>query len=124
ADTTVMVAMDDMHRLGVAVEHVHERAFVVQLFHGTVHAIQPGAHVLCAGFGENDVAEQQAENPAEGPAARLHCAPRSSGCCRSGDTVASIAAASRAAGVTSAPTTFECTEVRLNRDAYSPWCMR
>ena len=43
---TVGVAMHDVQRLRRAVEHVHERAAVVQVLDGAVHALEPRARFL------------------------------------------------------------------------------
>ena len=40
--------MHDVQRLRRAVEHVHERAAVVELFDGAVHALEPVARLLRA----------------------------------------------------------------------------
>src|SRR5690606_10310384 len=46
ADASVVIAVDDVHRLGVVAEHVHESAFVVELDDRTIHAVEPPASVL------------------------------------------------------------------------------
>ena len=46
ADPAVLIAMNDVQRFRGTAEHVHERALIVELFDGAVHAIEPLASLL------------------------------------------------------------------------------
>src|SRR5690606_27267088 len=48
ADTSVLIAMDDVHGLGVAAQQMNERAFVAELLDGAAHAVDPAPLVLRA----------------------------------------------------------------------------
>ena len=112
AAAAVRVAVNDVQPFGSALEQVHERAAIVELLHGAVHLVEPRTRFLRRGVGGRDDREQHERKTQR--ARHRHSAGRRT------DAGSMTASGSRS----DAPTTFECTDVRLSRDAYSPWCMR
>ncbi len=109
-----LAAVNDPQRLGVALEHVHERALIVELLDRSIHFVEPRSRFLSGSVGgqrERDEQDRMAENRAAQHVSYSPVGPR-------------FAAAGWAGGESSAaPTTFECTDVRFKREAYSLWYM-
>ncbi len=115
AAAAVGVAVNDAQSLGRAVQHVHERALIVQFLDRAIHLVEPRTRFLRRRVGRHDERDQE-KRPTQAGACHRHSVrgieARTGGC-----TIAS-------GNGSDVPTTFECTMVRLKRDAYSPWCTR
>ena len=57
--------MNDVQRLGRAVEHVHERAAIVELLDGAVHLVEPRTRFLRRGVAAETTASNTSERRSE-----------------------------------------------------------
>src|SRR5690606_15680954 len=103
----VVIAMDDVQRLGIVSAHVHERSFVVELLDGAIHAREPFPRVLRVRIHHHE-SEKSAGQTGPRATVRHHRAPPS--VCGG---ASSIMAVSMMNGCSIEPTTVECTDVRL-----------
>jgi hypothetical protein len=114
AAAAVVAAVNDPQRLGVALEHVHERALIVELLDGSIHFVEPRPSFLSGSIGgkrERHEQDRMAKERATQHACYSPLGSRFDG------------AGSGGGRSSAAPTTFERTDVRLKREAYSLWCI-
>ncbi len=71
AALAVGVAVHDVQRLGRAVEHVDERAAIVQILDGAAHALEPIASFLSRGLTADE--RQQQQGRSRDGMSHLHC---------------------------------------------------
>jgi len=55
----VLAAMNDVQRLGVAGEHMHEGALVAEILDRAVHEVEPGSRFFRRHFAHHGKCEQQ-----------------------------------------------------------------